>query len=162
MRYILDSSNDYILVLDRNMNIKYCNKKFLYKIEIDEKDILNKNIECIIDTDLSKMQNNFKGFKINIDLNISYKSKYVTRLRCNILTDKFENEESIFIIGEEIDNQSYTREDLELLLDNMPFNAWIKCPDGKYKYTNDSYAKSCGTNKTDIIGKSDSNYWDES
>lgn len=51
--------------------------------------------------------------------------------------------------------RQYTLEDLEDLLDSIPYEVWIKGEDGKYKYVNNSYSQKIGVNKEEIIGKND-------
>lgn len=55
----------------------------------------------------------------------------------------------------------YTKEDLEILLDNIPYSAWIKDNDNKYIYVNEVYAHSVGDKKENVLGKMDSDFWPE-
>ena len=49
----------------------------------------------------------------------------------------------------------YTREDLENLLEYMPYEIWLKDKDGKHVYINQKGADEIGLKKEDIIGKTD-------
>lgn len=49
----------------------------------------------------------------------------------------------------------YTIENLEELLDNLPYEVWMKDKDGKHIYINKLGAESVGLSKEDIIGKTD-------
>ena len=51
--------------------------------------------------------------------------------------------------------RNYTIEDLEAVLDKLPYQIWIKDKDGKHIYINKSGAENIGLPKEDIIGKSD-------
>lgn len=53
----------------------------------------------------------------------------------------------------------YTKEDLEVLLDNIPYSAWIKDSNNKYIYVNEEYAHILGEVKENIVGKQDSDLW---
>ena len=53
------------------------------------------------------------------------------------------------------ERRTYTIEDLEELLDNIPYEVWIKDKEGRYKYINKISAERMGFNKEDIIGKTD-------
>ena len=53
----------------------------------------------------------------------------------------------------------YTKEDLEVLLDNIPYSAWIKDKNNKYVYVNEEYAHILGEIKGNIIGKQDRDLW---
>ena len=49
----------------------------------------------------------------------------------------------------------YTIEDLENLLEYLPYEIWLKDKDGKHVYINKKCADKIGLNKEDIIGKTD-------
>ena len=51
--------------------------------------------------------------------------------------------------------RSYTIEDLEQILDSIPYEVYLKEADGKYKYINKEAADKVGLKKEDIIGKYD-------
>ncbi|MEG1254368.1 ATP-binding protein [Clostridium sp.] len=53
----------------------------------------------------------------------------------------------------------FTKEDLEIFLDNLPVSSWIKDLDGKYIYANKAYASLLNVNKEDIIGKFHKDFW---
>ena len=80
---------------------------------------------------------------------------------CEILIDDFKGKESIFILAKDLCEKSYTREDLEKILDNMRLNCWLKNMDGEYVYVNESYAKELKDDRLNILGKKTSVYWDE-
>lgn len=52
-------------------------------------------------------------------------------------------------------NRGYTIEDLENILDNIPYQIWLKDSEGKHIYMNKLGAESLGLSKEDIIGKTD-------
>ena len=52
-------------------------------------------------------------------------------------------------------DRHYTIEDLEELLDKIPYEVWIKDENGKHKYVNKTCAERMGFKKKDIIGKND-------
>lgn len=49
----------------------------------------------------------------------------------------------------------YTIEDLERILDKLPFQVWLKDEDGNYIYTNKMFADKLGLEKEEVLGKSD-------
>ena len=51
--------------------------------------------------------------------------------------------------------RSYTIEDLEELLDNLPYEIYIKNINGKYKYVNKTAIERAGLKKEEIINKND-------
>ncbi|HCW53272.1 MAG TPA: histidine kinase [Clostridium sp.] len=52
-------------------------------------------------------------------------------------------------------HREYTIEDLEELLDKIPYELWIKDENGRHKYINKIGAERMGMKKEDIIGKTD-------
>ena len=52
-------------------------------------------------------------------------------------------------------HRDYTIEDLEELLDKIPYELWIKDENGRHKYINKIGAERMGLKKEDIIGKTD-------
>lgn len=51
--------------------------------------------------------------------------------------------------------RNYNIEDLEAMLDKLPYQIWLKDKDGKHIYVNKLFADNIGLHKEDIIGKSD-------
>ncbi|MDO5516071.1 MAG: ATP-binding protein [Clostridium sp.] len=51
--------------------------------------------------------------------------------------------------------RNYTIEDLEELLDKIPYEVWLKDENGKIKYANKLYASIIGMEKEEVIGKTD-------
>ena len=66
-------------------------------------------------------------------------------------------------------NLNYTKEDLENLLDKIPYEVFLKNEDGKYIYVNQFALDKINLKKEDIIGKTNnqldkeykSNHWNE-
>ena len=56
--------------------------------------------------------------------------------------------------------RNYSIEDLEAMLDKLPYPIWLKDKDGKHIYVNKLFADSVGLHKEDIIGKSDYDFRD--
>lgn len=52
-------------------------------------------------------------------------------------------------------DRDYTIEDLEQLLDDIPYEVWLKDENGRHKYVNKLCAERMGFKKEDIIGKTD-------
>ena len=52
-------------------------------------------------------------------------------------------------------SRNYTIEDLEAVLDKLPYQVWMKDKDGKHIYINKLGAENIGLSKEEIIGKSD-------
>ncbi len=55
----------------------------------------------------------------------------------------------------EKNNRKYTIENLEELLDKIPYEMWIKDSEGRHQYINKISAERMGLKKEDVIGKTD-------
>ncbi|MGL6105744.1 ATP-binding protein [Romboutsia sp.] len=165
MKAILDSIENYIMIVSRKGNIKFCNKKLLSKIEYQDIDLYNKNINKLInseDGELTKiLRKIILGEKINLDIDVISKYKDYVSLNCDVLINDFENEESIFIIGKDVFEKYYNREILENALDILPFSMWIKDLDGRFKYVNKHKAELLKLDRKDFLNKYDRDFTNE-
>lgn len=158
MKRIFNKLNGDIIIINNKGDILFCNEVFLKKLGYKQDDIIQNNINNILynreDIDYIKKEN-------NIDLLFYRKTKDIVRFNCNIIIDFFEEKESIFILCKEV-SKSYTIEDLENLLDNIPIGLWIKDIDGKYLYSNSYLAGLANKEKEKMIGNYDiDNFKDE-
>ncbi|MGL5348203.1 MAG: ATP-binding protein [Peptostreptococcaceae bacterium] len=153
MLNILDVLEDYIVILHKNYQIKFCNKKVLSKLRLKQSEISK------IKIDIEKQNLNI-GERIRVSL-LSEDSRETLTMYSQIVLDEFKGEESIFLVGRDICEKSYKREDLEKILENIPINCWLKNMNGEYVYVNESYAKELGDEQLNILGKHTREYWDE-
>lgn len=161
MENILNIVNNYIIVFNKSFKVEFCNKKLLSKMKYTLEELKNLNNKLIIDIkDLDINQIN-RDESLKIDLDFFSKDKERIPVYCEILIDDFKGKESIFIVAKDLCEKSYTREDLEKILDNMRLNCWLKNMDGEYVYVNESYAKELKDDRLNILGKKTSVYWDE-
>lgn len=59
-----------------------------------------------------------------------------------------------------MEDREYTIEDLELLLDNIPYAVWLKDENGRYKYVNSVCLERFGLGRRYVIGKTDKEIMD--
>ncbi|WP_315081888.1 ATP-binding protein [uncultured Clostridium sp.] len=59
------------------------------------------------------------------------------------------------------EKREYTIEDLENLLDNLPYIIWIKDEEGRYKYANKLASEKLDLEKKDLLGKKNSDFKDK-
>ena len=154
MTSIYNNISDFIIILNFEGTIKFCNKSFLNKLQYKEEEIINKNIFKI-----TKQRNYFD--KINEDENIEFysKNKEIIKIDARITIDNFKNEKNIFIVGKEINSKPYTMEMLEELLDTMDVGAFITDLNGKYIYVNDVSVKGLNKKKEEVIGTYIQEHW---
>ncbi|MBO3443819.1 ATP-binding protein [Clostridium sp. CCUG 7971] len=161
MNHILNEIRDYILVVNYQGEIQYCNDKLLLRLNYNKDDIYNFSINNILLTQdfniKDLLRNKNKG---KIELKLYSKSKNIINLSSKVILDIYNNKESIFIVAKELTDKYYTKEDLEILLDEVPFMTWIKDIKGRYIYANKSYLEYTKQEKHKIQGKYDRDIWD--
>lgn len=165
MENILDIVDSYIVVIDKKYNIQFCNKKMLLKLEYNLEDLKNFNIRKILYTENEiqdiNIENIIKNNKLNMNLELCSKYKEIIPVYSEVILDKFNGEESIIIVSKDICEKFYKREDLEKILENIPFNCWLKNKNSEYVYVNQSYANELGDNRLNVFGKKTGYYWDK-
>ena len=166
MEKILDILGDYILILDKDGNIEFCNKKLLLKLQYSRNELKNINISKILcedGKDLNTIINNTNTIDDSIKIDIAFLKKNKEKLFVfsEIVVDYFKGKESIIIVSKDICEKTYTREHLENILDTMPFSCWIKGLNGEYLYVNESYAKELNDDRLNILGNKQEDYWNE-
>ncbi|MDI9217648.1 MULTISPECIES: PAS domain-containing sensor histidine kinase [Clostridium] len=142
MEEFLNILQDYILVIE-DSKIKFHNKAL--------KDLLGHNLEML---ELIKEQAKSNRY---ITINDKYNNKITVEPIIKDIT--IDGTELRLITLKELKNKSYNIFDLELILDNIPVSAWAKDIDGKYVYTNRRYAELLKLDKSQIIGKDDTHFW---
>lgn len=160
MLSIYNKISDYIVVLNYAGEIIFCNESFLKRLNYIKEDVLNLNILKII----KSKENNVINELIEIEdkskiLDFCSKSNEIVKVNSNITIEYFNNEKSIFIVGNEVNSKPYTMEMLEDILDNIKISTFVINKDGKYLYANKSFANMFNLTREDIIGKYNSNYW---
>ncbi|MBO3446323.1 PAS domain-containing protein [Clostridium sp. CCUG 7971] len=154
---LLNTVNDYIIVMDREGEIKFCNEKLLSRIDLDNKYIKNINIKNILYRDNKKLYESISNIKkdeeINISVEIINSKKEKILLNGKIILSKFNNKESIFLVCKEDSNKLYNINDLETALDTIPYAVCIKGTDGKYIYGNKYFYDYISIEKMNILGK---------
>lgn len=156
MEAILDSLYNYILIIGKMGNIKFCNEKLLKKIDYSKSELLGNNVYKLTKNNSNEIYKKIneikKDEKLNLDINIVSRCEEHIPLNCDIVIGDFEGEESIFIIGKDIYEKYYNREILENTLDILPFSIWIKDLDGKFRYSN-KYKEDKVSQIRDIINE---------
>ena len=165
MEKVLEIVDNYILILDTYGNIKFCNKKLLEKLEYSIDEIINLRFDKIAYNGNNNLQEYIDvieesdKFTKDIELVLHSKTKRELHFFGKILVDNFKSQKSIMVILKDFCEKTYTREDLEKMLDNMPFNCWLKNTEGQYLYINESYAKELNDTRINILGKKTNVYW---
>lgn len=155
MLSIYNKISDYIMVLNYNGEIIFCNQSFLNLLNYTHEEVLNLSIkELIKNDDILK-----ESEEINKTLEFYTKSKKPVKVNSIISTEKFNDKKNIFIVGKQVQSKPYTMEMLEDILDNINASMFIIDNDDKYLYVNKAFSNMVNKKKEDIIGTYSIDHW---
>ena len=154
MEILLEKVDEYILIADYNGKIIFANDKFLNKFGYKKQELYKINVNQIITNDYLEID------KIWVYKNgVSKELEFITKnnkkieLVSNIFIDEFKSKRCLFVLSKDIDNSIFTKEHMELVLDNIDIGTFIKDASGKYLYSNKAICKLFGKPQEEIIGK---------
>ncbi|MEG0152089.1 MAG: ATP-binding protein [Cellulosilyticaceae bacterium] len=160
MYQIFECIHDSICVLNKEQKIIFCNNAFLNHLKYE--DLVGQSLAEIILP------------------NQKWLSERETSLNKTILTLKSHSGDALLFCVDQVDStingqpvhvlilhpyedSYYTKQDLENLLDYLPFHIWTKNTHSEYTYINQKYAQwiSPNQNKQEILGQLECLYWNE-
>ena len=154
MKVLLEKVDEYILIADYNGKISFANSKFLNKFGYKTQELCKLNVNEIITNDyLETDKVSFYKNGINKELEFITKNSKKIKLESNIFIDEFKSKKSLFIVSKDMENDIFTKEHMELLLDNLYAGTFVKDASGKYIYASKTLGKFLGKTQEDIIGK---------
>ena len=161
MLSIYNKISEYIIVVNLEGEIIFCNESFLKRFNYKKDEILNKDIRKIINkfNYFNELSEDNQG--IDEILEFYTKSNEVIKVNSNISMENFNNQKSIVIIGEKNEDKPYNMDMLEDLLDNIDVAAFIIDKNGKYLYVNNNFSEMLNEKRENIIGKYNNIYWDD-
>ena len=156
MEILLEKVDEYILIVDYSGKIIFANGKFLKKFGYKKNELCNININEVIANEYLEIDK-ISAYKngVNKELEIITKNSEKIKLESNIFIDEFKSKRSLFIVLKDITESNFTKEHIELLLDNIYTGAFIKDASGKYLYFSKTLCEFFGKSREEIIGKCD-------
>ena len=156
MEILLEKVDEYILIVDYNGKIIFANGKFLKKFGYKKNELCNININEVIANEYLEIDK-ISAYKngVSKELEIITKNSEKIKLESNIFIDEFKSKRSLFIVSKDITESNFTKEHIELLLDNIYTGAFIKDASGKYLYFSKHLCEFFGKSRDEIIGKCD-------
>ena len=156
MEILLEKVDEYILIVDYNGKIIFANGKFLKKFGYKKNELCNININEVIANEYLEIDK-ISAYKngVSKELEIITKNSEKIKLESNIFIDEFKSKRSLFIVSKDINESNFTKEHIELLLDNIYTGAFIKDASGKYLYFSKTLCEFFGKSREEIIGKCD-------
>lgn len=162
MLSIYNKVSDYIVVLNYEGKIIFCNESFLKRLNYNKEDLLNLHIFEVTKNEENSVENQLiESEETNRNIDFYSKSNELVKINSNISIENLNNERSIIIIGKEVDEKPYTMEMLEDLLDNISISTFVINEEGRYLYVNKAFANILNLERDDIIGSYNYNYWDD-
>ena len=156
MEILLEKVDEYILIVDYSGKIIFANGKFLKKFGYKKNELCNININEVIANEYLEIDK-ISAYKngVSKELEIITKNSEKIKLESNIFIDEFKSKRSLFIVSKDINESNFTKEHIELLLDNIYTGAFIKDASGKYLYFSKTLCEFFGKSREEIIGKCD-------
>ena len=153
MLSIYNKISEYIIVVNLEGEIIFCNESFLKRFNYKKDEILNKDIRKIINkfNYFNELSEDNQG--IDEILEFYTKSNEVIKVNSNISMENFNNQKSIVIIGEKNEDKPYNMDMLEDLLDNIDVAAFIIDKNGKYLYVNNNFSEMLNEKRENIIDR---------
>lgn len=155
MLSIYNKISDYIMVLNYNGEIIFCNQSFLNLLNYTHEEVLNLSIKELIKNEYILKESE----EINKTLEFYTKSKKLVKVNSMISTEKFNGNKNIFIVGKQVKSKPYTMEMLEDILDNINASMFIIDNDDKYLYVNKAFSNMVNKKREDIIGTYSIDHW---
>ena len=156
MEILLEKVDEYILIVDYSGKIIFANGKFLKKFGYKKNELCNININEVIANEYLEIDK-ISAYKngVNKELEFTTRNSEKIKLESNIFIDEFKSKRSLFIVSKDINESNFTKEHMELLLDNIYTGAFIKDASGKYLYFSKHLSEFFGKSRDEIIGKCD-------
>lgn len=164
MEQIFNYIDAGIIVCDIKGKILFGNNTILSRLEFNLKELVGLKISDIADknhSETNEVINNLymnHGVRVNLKLNTKNKGKKL--FYTTLGKDLWQGEEAVFLVLEEaICPGKHTRTDLEKILDNIPYDVWLKDSGGRYVYVNQKHADAIGRKREHIITTTDFDLW---
>lgn len=160
MGSVFNQLSDYILIINNKDIITFANDKLLNKLGYNSLELLNKDIKNLTNHKFVNFKNASGEEKlVNVEIEFLTKSQTIIKLDSKLIIDEFKNEKCLFVIAKDIEEYSYTKQDLETLLNNIEIATFIKDANGKYIYASDHIQNILGKSPEKIIGRYDEEIW---
>lgn len=129
-KVVLDKLQDDLLVVNRSGDILFCNKHLLKRLQYEA--LEGEKLQFIIAEKLSE------ELVSGEDIRFTFKEKSGKKqpASVDIILEKDEKQMVYWLLVKKWHYDNYSREELEYILDQMPYSIWIEDYKGNYRYTN--------------------------
>lgn len=135
--YILNNLHEGIIIFDEKNNLRFCNESVLHKLGYTSDELAGEGIGKIIFSESNEEINIsiLEGEK-QVELYVRTIHEKKINIIWKMLKEEWKGEVAYWIIITEYKEKPYTVEELEYILENLPFPIWISDEKGRYKYAN--------------------------
>ncbi len=163
MEQVFNSLDDMILVVDSKEKVLFANSKLIERFKLNEKDLQKSYRDIALQQDRDILRELICNFEMYTNRVIEYTLSLqgLGKIHCDVNVNKgmWYGESAFFVTLKE--KGIYSKKDLEILVDNLPYSMWMKDVEGKYIYANTQYVKNLDVDKERVIGSYDWNFCDE-
>ncbi|MEG2917048.1 MAG: PAS domain S-box protein [Clostridium sp.] len=164
MEQVFNSIDHYILVVGKSGKILFCNNALLCKLGYKYIELENTQLDNLLKLQKEEWSNILnkleKKSEDEILIGLYSKNHEENYFIAKINLERWKDEEAFIITLKDQGSKMYKKEDLERLLDTIPYNVWMKNLEGEYIYTNKFHCELICKKKEEIIGCTDFDFWD--
>ena len=139
---VFNGIKDFLIIINLENKIEFCNDSVLKILNYEKEELIGKEIH---EFTTSK-------YIFNEEISIRDKEGSYIKFNCNIINNIWSGKECRFLILENVKNESYQDQVLEVLLNKISLMVWIKDLDGTILYINKYFLDKLGLNSKDIVG----------
>ena len=143
METIFNALIEWILIINKQGNIRFANHALLKWLGCNYQDIYEKQVEEVMHISYLQKEN-FKGLKnqsIFTQTEVSNQYGECLKVELTLKDDIWRGEDALIIVIKSQPNQVYIKGILESFLDSIPEGICIKDKEHKHIYVNKSYAQ---------------------
>ena len=151
--YVLNNLQEGIMIFDEESNLRFCNESVRQKLEYTSDELIAMSMGKII---FSKEHEEIKIRRSQEEVNLYIKTIHNKEIpvSCRVIEAEWRGEKAYWVIINKYEEKAYTVEDLERILESLPFGVWISDEKDVYKYAN-SHVMHILSNELDIECRDD-------
>lgn len=132
---IFDYLEEGIVIYDNQYIIQYCNKSVLKHLQYSYAEIEKEHLAKLTFTEIETIiQVDKFGTEEIIEIYLCDRENRKIKSKCKLIQLEWEGKNAFGIVINEYIRKAYTIEDLENVIEHMPYAVWITDAEGRYIY----------------------------
>lgn len=165
MEKILNCICEGIIIINNKGKISFVNDVILHKLGFNKDEIIGLDINNIVcNEDFSNIDKINKFILSNNgEIHIKLYNKNNNKKFFRAILGEYEKQGDkafYLVLNEEDYGEKYTKNDLERVLDEIPYSVFVKDINGNYVYANKKYSNAIKMDRCDILEEKKSYIWD--